>query len=69
MSQKQAILVYPFSDFICHEVKIYSSVTTSEAKVLMVGIPMVKNKIEEVKTKLNEVINFDNKCYHKQVLV
>ena len=58
MTQKQAILVYPFSDFICHEVNIYSSVTTSEADVLMVGIPMVRNKIEEIKSKLNEVIDF-----------
>ena len=58
MTQKQAILVYPFSHFICHEVKIYSPLTTSEADVLMVGIPMVRNRIEEVKTKLNEVINF-----------
>lgn len=60
MTQKQAILVYPFSDFICHEVNIYSSVTTSEAKVLIIGIRLDKNKLKDVKAKLNEVISFNN---------
>ena len=59
MNKKQALLVYPSCNFICHRMTINSPLTTTEAQVLIIGIPLEKNKIEEVKDKLNEIINFN----------
>lgn len=59
MNKKQALLVYPSCNFICHRMTINSPLTTTEAQVLIIGIPLEKNKIEEAKDKLNEIINFN----------
>ena len=59
MNKKQALLVYPSCNFICHRMTINSPLTITEAQVLIIGIPLEKNKIEEVKDKLNEIINFN----------
>jgi hypothetical protein len=37
---------------------VNSSLTNSEAQVYLVGIPLEKNKMEEVKKELNDIINF-----------
>lgn len=56
MPTKQGILVYPFSDFACHKMKVNSPITHSEAFVYLVGIPIEKKRIEEVKEKLGSFI-------------
>ena len=58
MPTKQGILVYPFTDFVCHKMKVNRSITNSEAFVYLIGIPIEKKRIEEVKEKLSSVINF-----------
>lgn len=58
MSTKQGLLVYPFSDFACHRMKVTSPITKSEAYIYLVGIPIEKKRIEEVKEKLSEIICF-----------
>ena len=59
MTTKQAMLVYPFSDFTYHKMTVNSPLTHSEAEVYLVGIPLEKSKMEEVKKELNEIINFN----------
>jgi len=58
MSTKQGLLVYPFSDFVCHRMKVNSPITNSEAFIYLVGIPIEKKRIEEVKEKLSRIICF-----------
>ena len=58
MSTKQGLLVYPFNDFVCHKMKVNRSVANSDAFVYLVGIPIEKKRIEEVKEKLGEIICF-----------
>ncbi len=58
MSKKQALLIYPFSDFCYREICINSRLTTTEAKVYMIGIPLDKDRVEDTKSRLNEIINF-----------
>ena len=58
MSTKKALLVYPFGDFALHKQRIGSPVTKSEASIYLIGIPLAKSKIEEVKEKLKELIIF-----------
>lgn len=59
MSTKKAILVYPFGDFICHKLRIGSPLTSSTANIYLIGVPLVKSKLEEVKGKLNDIINLN----------
>ncbi|MBR5651782.1 MAG: hypothetical protein IKW93_06170 [Bacteroidales bacterium] len=59
MTTKQAMLVYPFSDFTYHKMTVNSPTTNSEAQVYLVGIPLEKNRMEEVKKELNDIINFN----------
>ena len=56
MKTKQAMLVYPFSNFTCHRMKINSPLTHSEIEIFLVGIPLEKSRIEEVKDKLSKII-------------
>ena len=58
MNNKQAMLVYPFSDFVYHKMIVNSPLANVEVQVLLVGIPLEKCRIEEVKKGLNEIINF-----------
>ena len=60
MNKKQALLVYPFKDFTCHQMTVNNPLTTTKAQVFVIGIPLEKNRIEEVKGKLNEVIHFND---------
>lgn len=59
MTTKQGMLVYPFNDFACHKMTINSPITHSEAFVYLVGIPIEKQRIEEIKEKLGNVICFN----------
>lgn len=61
MSTKKAILVYPFNDFTYREMHITSPLTHSDALVYLVGIPLKKNMIEEVKEKIKEIVKFERK--------
>lgn len=58
MQTKNAMLVYPFNDFVFHKIKINSSLALTNVNVYFVGIPLDKNKIEYVKEKLNQIIKF-----------
>lgn len=59
MNNKQAILVYPFSNFVLHKMKVASSITNSENTIQLIGIPIDKSRIEDVKEKLSETIVFE----------
>ena len=58
MTTKEAILVYPYSDFASHKMTVNSPLTCNEACVNIVGIPLVKSRIEEVKEKISALIHF-----------
>ena len=58
MQTKSAMLVYPFNNFVSHKIKISSPLTLNDAFVYFVGIPLEKNKIEDVKEGLNQIIKF-----------
>lgn len=59
MTRKRAFLVYPYNDFTYHVLHVHSPLTTSSADVYMVGIPLIKNKIEEIKVELTKIISAD----------
>lgn len=59
MTTKQAMLVYPYSDFTYHKMTVNSPLTNSEVQVYLVGVPLEKNRIEEVKKELYDIINFN----------
>ena len=58
MPSKQALLVYPFNNFTSHKMVVNSPLTHSEANVYLVGIPLDKKRIEEVKEGFNKIIHF-----------
>lgn len=58
MSTKKAILVYPFTDFAFRVMHISSPLTHSDAQIYLVGIPLKKSMIEEVKEKIKEIVKF-----------
>ena len=58
MQTKSAMLVYPFNNFVSHKIKISSPLALNDAFVYFVGIPLEKNKIEDVKEGLNQIIKF-----------
>ena len=60
MNKKQALLIYPFSDFSCREISINSCLATTEVQVYMIGIPLNKNRVEDTQSRLNKIINFSS---------
>lgn len=57
MQTKKAMLIYPFKDFIYRKMTIESPITHSDADVYLVGIPMVRNKMYEVKEQLCNLLD------------
>ena len=57
MTTKKAFLVYPFADFSCHRLHLGSPLSRSEADVCLVGVPLSKNKLAEVKMELSQLIS------------
>ena len=45
---KQAMLVYPFTDFISKQMTVMSQITRREVTVQLVGVPLDKSKIEHI---------------------
>lgn len=64
MINKQAILVYPYSDFVMHKMKVANSIINTENTIQLIGIPIDKNRIEDVMEKLSEIIVFENQKYN-----
>lgn len=58
MTTKKAMIVYPFTEFAYRVMHITSPHTQADAKVYLVGIPMKKSMIEEVKEKINDIVKF-----------
>ena len=56
MTTKKAMLVYPFMEFAYHKMHLSSPLTRSDADVYLIGLPLVKNQLEEVKERLNELL-------------
>lgn len=56
MKSKKAFLVYPYHEFTYHRMHLNSPLTTSSADVYMIGIPLIKNKLEEVKIGLSKIV-------------
>ncbi len=61
MSRKQAILAYPYNKFVVHKIEVSSSLTHNSTIVRLIGIPLEKNKLNEVKEELTNLIEFDMK--------
>lgn len=57
MTTKKAFLVYPYTEFAYNTLCVSSPLTTANAEVYLVGIPLVKNKLEETKEQLNKLIS------------
>ena len=53
---KQALLVYPFSDVTSHKLTVNNPITHAEADVYLVGIPIEKNRINEIKEEIGKII-------------
>lgn len=60
MARKQAMLVYPFTKFVHHKMVIKSPLNQSNADVYLVGIPLDKNKVQELINSINNILHFDN---------
>ncbi len=58
MTTKKALLVYPFNDFAYRTMHITSPLTYSDSQVYLVGIPLKKSMIEEVKERINDIVKF-----------
>lgn len=58
MSTKKAMLVYPFGDFAYHKLKIESPLSRYNVDVHLIGLPLVKSKLEVTKSKLNKLIDY-----------
>lgn len=56
-STKQAMLVYPFSDVTSHKLTVNNPITHSEADIYLLGIPIDKNRIDEIKEEFSNLIN------------
>lgn len=57
MKNKKAFLVYPYNEFTYHRMHINSPLTSSNAYIYMIGIPLIKNKLEEVKIELSKLVS------------
>ncbi len=57
-STKQALLVYPFSDFTSRKLTVNNPMTHSEVDIYLVGIPIEKNRINEIKVEFSKLIDF-----------
>lgn len=49
MQTKKAMLVYPFEDFTYQKIHLRSTLTHSDADIYLLGIPLAKSKLEELK--------------------
>lgn len=58
-STKRGMIIYPFNDFCCHKMKVNNPIVNSEANIYLVGIPIDKTKIEDVKEKLSNIVSLD----------
>ena len=58
-SEKHAMLIYPFSDITSHKLTLNSPYSHSEAEIFLVGIPIAKNRIEEIEKELDKIIPLD----------
>lgn len=58
MIEKRAALIYPYSTFTVHCMKLYSSVTRASASVYLVGIPIDRSMIARIESRLAQLIDF-----------
>ena len=56
MQTKKALLVYPFVEFAYHRLHLSSPLTRSDADVYLVGIPLAKSLLTELKERINELL-------------
>lgn len=59
MTTKKAVLVYPFNNFSYLTMRLSSPLSQSVVKLYLVGIPLKKNMIEELKEQLSRIIVFN----------
>lgn len=58
MQTKKAMLVYPFSDFVYHKIKVKSPLSHTDSQLYFVGIPLEKKKMEDAKEGLSQIVSF-----------
>ncbi len=59
MSSKKIMLVYPYNKFVVHNMGVFSPLTRLQSNVYLVGIPIERQKIEEIVMQLNKLVTFD----------
>lgn len=57
MKTKKAILVYPFTDYTYRKLSLHSPLSRTDADVYLLGIPLIKEKFEDLKTNLITLIS------------
>lgn len=57
MITKKAMLVYPFTEFVYRNLSITSPLSRTDADIYLIGLPLTKSKLEDVKKSLNELLN------------
>ncbi len=60
MADKRAALIYPYSIFTAHRMKIFSSITRSKASVYLVGIPIDRSMVASIESHLTQLIDFSS---------
>lgn len=58
MSEKKALLVYPAAQITSNPVSIKSSLNGLSCQITMLGIPLLKSEIENIKKELIRIIQF-----------
>ena len=56
-SSKKALLVYPFSEFSIHKLNAKSHSSNRDADIYLIGLPLSKQKIDEIRLKLCDIID------------
>lgn len=57
---KEAMIVYPYSDFTSRKMRINNPITHVENTVYLVGIPIDRNRVPETEEKLAQLILFSH---------
>ena len=55
---KKILLVYPYTSFIHHDMKIMNPINPTHATLHMIGIPLNKSLIEETKKQISQILDF-----------
>lgn len=55
---KRAIIAYPYNEFFYRKMRVSSPLASSTVTVYLIGVPLEKQRINEIKDGLNKIITF-----------